>query len=430
MTPAEHLLLAAKRCEINALEHLATTCEIVGDISRFIHALQKERGASNVYLTSRGERFETRRRERIAECLDTERIMRQRLDILTSEGGRPVASARLLERIARVSNALDSLDGLRRDIECLRISADESTLTFNRLISGLLSVVFDAADTAGDPEITRALVAIFHFMQGKELAGQERACGAIGFTAGHFDDTHRQLLLHLVDAQQRCFDTFNEFATAQARQSWDEGLPPRTQAGIHQLRDMACRGLPRSTTGRSLGETWYELTTRRIDAMMAVEDTLADELFQMCRCKISTAREHLTNRERLQASLAAEDETPSMCQQLVELLDDQPSRTLGNLTATAVDSPLNRSLIELMQAQAARLQGLSDELEHTRKALRERKLVERAKGLIMDSQQMTEEQAYRFLRKMSMDQSKSMTELANSILDLSDILKKRAGQDM
>ena len=69
------------------------------------------------------------------------------------------------------------------------------------LISNLLSVIFEAADTASDTEITRVLVCLFHFIQGKELAGQERACGAFGFTLGVFDDAHRQTLQQLIDAQ-------------------------------------------------------------------------------------------------------------------------------------------------------------------------------------------------------------------------------------
>ena len=67
----------------------------------------------------------------------------------------------------------------------------------------------------------------------------------------------------------------------------------------------------------------------------------------------------------------------------------------------------------------------SDELENTRKALRERKLIERAKGLIMAHQSMSEEEAYRFLRKTSMDQSKSMADMAQSILDLSAMLQRK-----
>ncbi|MEC8937413.1 MAG: ANTAR domain-containing protein, partial [Pseudomonadota bacterium] len=62
---------------------------------------------------------------------------------------------------------------------------------------------------------------------------------------------------------------------------------------------------------------------------------------------------------------------------------------------------------------------------NTRKALRERKLIERAKGLIMAHQSMSEEEAYRFLRKTSMDQSKSMADMAQSILDLSAMLQRK-----
>ncbi|EWH02261.1 nitrate regulatory protein [Halomonas sp. BC04] len=424
MTPAEDLLLAAKRCEIDDLLHLATICELVGDISHFIHVLQKERGASNIYLASRGERFADRRREHVQDCRAMEQAMRQRLDILGKSGGRLATSARLLSRIAHVWHGLDRLDELRREIETLQIPTDEATVLFNRLISGLLSVVFDAADTARDPDITLALVAIFHLMQGKELAGQERACGAAGFTATGFDEAHRQLLQQLIEAQQRCFDTFLEFATPQARQHWEQEMPSRTLAGIHQLREMACRSDPLTEPASSLGETWYELATRRIDAIKEVEDYLNRELATLCQEKVIATRDAIANPANLYAELATG--TPSSaCQQLVELFDGNASQELGELTAQIMDSPLNRSLIDLMRAQAGRLQGISDDLESTRKALRKRKLVERAKGLIMASQQMTEEEAYRFLRKSSMDQGKSMSELATTILGLSDILQKQ-----
>ena len=43
MSSAQQLLLTAIRCDIDNLTHLATTADIVGDISRFIHMLQRER---------------------------------------------------------------------------------------------------------------------------------------------------------------------------------------------------------------------------------------------------------------------------------------------------------------------------------------------------------------------------------------------------
>ncbi|MBA2780467.1 nitrate regulatory protein [Billgrantia kenyensis] len=424
MTPAERLLLAAKRCEIDDLEHLSAACDIVGDVSRFIHALQKERGASNVYLASGGQRFADRRRERINECKATERALHSRLEALGETAGRPATTARLLKRVAFVWHALEGLDALRRDIAALGTGPDAATQSYNQLISSLLSVVFEVADTADDPEITLALVAIFHLMQGKELAGQERACGAVGFTSGEFDDVHRQLLLHLIDAQQRCFDIFREFTTEPGREQWQQQMPPRTLAGIQQLREMACGDseLPEGAT--TLGETWYELTTRRIDAMQQVEAYLIGELSSLCLEKTLDARRGLADHDDLAKQL--DEASPGVCQQLVELFEGSATQELGEVTARVVGSSLNRSLVELMRAQAGRLESLGDELENTRRALRERKLIERAKGLIMSHQKLSEEQAYAFLRKMAMDQSKGMAEIAQTVLGLADILQPAA----
>ncbi|KPQ20527.1 nitrate regulatory protein [Halomonas sp. HL-93] len=416
MSSAQQLLLTAKRCDIDNLTHLATTCEIVGDISHFIHMLQRERGASTIFLVSHGARFKERRATYRQHSQDAEAMMRRRLEALSQEA-RPQAAARLLRRIATVWSALDELSALRHAIDTFAITPDAATQAFNQLTSGLLAIVFEAADTAVDPDITRALVAIFHLMQGKELAGQERACGAFGFTQGYFDDAHSALLSQLINDQQRCFDTFEEFASSEAQQHWQQELSPRTLSGIGHLRDIACQRTTHPETPDSLGETWYELTTLRIDSIKSVEDALTAQLTALCHCKIHQASAALEKAKTEPCTTS-----PAPCEQLLALSSTEP---LGDLTASALNSPLGRSLIELTQAQSSRLQGLSDELENTRKALRERKLIERAKGLIMAHQNMTEEEAYRFLRTTSMNQSKSMADMAQSILDLSTMLRRK-----
>ena len=47
-------------------------------------------------------------------------------------------------------------------------------------------IIFEAADIASDPTITRLLVALFNFMQAKEYAGQERAWGRYWFRRNSF----------------------------------------------------------------------------------------------------------------------------------------------------------------------------------------------------------------------------------------------------
>jgi hypothetical protein len=59
---------------------------------------------------------------------------------------------------------------------------------YSRMLRHLLSIVPQLNDSIDDPQIAGRFVALYSLMQGKELVGQERALGAIGFTQGFFDD--------------------------------------------------------------------------------------------------------------------------------------------------------------------------------------------------------------------------------------------------
>lgn len=59
---------------------------------------------------------------------------------------------------------------------------------------------------------------------------------------------------------------------------------------------------------------------------------------------------------------------------------------------------------------------LRDELDRTKQALEERKLIERAKGMLMKDRGLTEEAAYTLLRKAAMNESKRIGEVALSVV--------------
>jgi response regulator NasT len=67
-------------------------------------------------------------------------------------------------------------------------------------------------------------------------------------------------------------------------------------------------------------------------------------------------------------------------------------------------------------------QKLRDELEETRNKLAERKIIERAKGLLMERQQCSEDEAYSRLRRLAMDKNLRLAEVAQRMLDVADLL--------
>jgi len=69
----------------------------------------------------------------------------------------------------------------------------------------------------------------------------------------------------------------------------------------------------------------------------------------------------------------------------------------------------------LLQAQSRHLADAESELASTKRALAERKIIERAKGLMMARYHLSEDDAYKRMRKVSMDQNMRLVEVAESM---------------
>ena len=67
-------------------------------------------------------------------------------------------------------------------------------------------------------------------------------------------------------------------------------------------------------------------------------------------------------------------------------------------------------------------QKLRHELSETRLKLAERKLIERAKGLLMERQRCSEDEAYKKLRRLAMDKNLKLSEVAQRMIDVADLL--------
>jgi len=67
-------------------------------------------------------------------------------------------------------------------------------------------------------------------------------------------------------------------------------------------------------------------------------------------------------------------------------------------------------------------QKLRDELSETRMKLAGRKIIERAKGLLMDRHRCTEDEAYRKMRRLAMDKNLKLSDVAQRMIDVADLL--------
>ncbi|MEW6036948.1 MAG: ANTAR domain-containing protein [Pseudomonadota bacterium] len=79
-------------------------------------------------------------------------------------------------------------------------------------------------------------------------------------------------------------------------------------------------------------------------------------------------------------------------------------------------------IVEVAMARFSEFQVLRRELEDTRAQLADRKLVEKAKGLLMKHRGLSEDEAYQSLRKTAMARNQRIADVARTLLALEDFL--------
>lgn len=106
----------------------------------------------------------------------------------------------------------------------------------------------------------------------------------------------------------------------------------------------------------------------------------------------------------------------------------------AQMTKTAIEAGVSAYVVDGLQfdrikpvidAAIARFQlyqRMRTELETTKRALEDRKIIDRAKGLLIKARNISEEEAYALLRKTAMDQGKRVAEVSRALVSAADLL--------
>ena len=104
------------------------------------------------------------------------------------------------------------------------------------------------------------------------------------------------------------------------------------------------------------------------------------------------------------------------------------------LTKAAVEAGVSAYVVDGMQPHRIRpildaaisrfnvFKRMRTELETTKRALEERKVIDRAKGILMKARGLSEEEAYGLLRKTAMDSGRRVSDVAESLVTAAGLL--------
>lgn len=413
------------------MQNLSVRATLVEVIGKLVHALQWERGVSSIFLTSGGKSFAPEKAQAIQLSEQAEQALRAQFKAqLKATSG---VSSSMMSTMGWVLLDLGSLPALRAAIEQQASRTLDAVGAFSRVIAGLIELVFQLADGANDPSISRLLVALVHLFQVKESAGQERAVGAHLLASGQCASGEQQRFIHLIEAQERAAEVLLEFMDADLQHHWQHAHNSANMAQLERLRRGLCMAKPGAKLDETQSTFWFQVSSLRIDELVNLEAALLERLRANCAKCIALAEKDLEDSTDLVKQLR---QNPSAHAQAVDryyseagqpenvpvlkpradspALDEQP-------IATAEVTSVVTSLQDLLQQQSTKLTQTEQELRKAKQALNERKIIERAKGSLMSRLGMTEDAAYRALQKAAMDHNKRLLDVAEATLALSDI---------
>jgi methyl-accepting chemotaxis protein len=259
-----------ERSEMVALAHTATG---VADVSRLVHELQVERGASAVFIGSRGEQL---RAELQQQRRQTDERRRTAASFLTAQ--RATGTDNYRAAIMAAESAIGELDGKRSQIDGLSIAAADSNDYFTRTIASLLMVSSEISKASRQSEVTTAIAAYVAFMQGKERAGQERATGAAGVSVSKFDVAGFVRVLGLRAEQDAYFSSFDAAATTGQRDFFRKAMSGRVIEDVTKMRNIIAAGGLSGEMKSLDGKAWFDATTARINLLTTVEERISADL--------------------------------------------------------------------------------------------------------------------------------------------------------
>lgn len=243
--------------------------------------------------------------------------------------------------------------------------------------------------------------------------------GALLFASGQGSDAHQQRVLHLIDAQERSLRVFSEFADPALRTRWEQQQLAPGMAQLERLRRTLCVARPGAALDSNLSDAWFDVSTERINALWQLQVELVQRLREDCAARILEAQQDLQDSRGLLRGLR--DNPPQRTHAVDRFFDIAIAPEAVPEQAASAHAGESASLLELLQAQSARMASMEAELEAARRTLNERKVIERAKGVLMARLGMNEEVAFRVLQKTSMDQNRRLLDVAEATLSLPDL---------
>ncbi len=218
--------------DLNQLNELTT---MVTTVSPLVHELQKERGATAVFLGSGGKTYGP---ELAAQRSKTDKMLTSFKAMLTNFNLDSFGAV-MQARIAAGHKFLDQIQSKREEIINLSIPMKSAISYYSQMNQALLAVVEQLPKLSRVGLVSVQGAAYANFLQSKERAGIERAVMSATFSADDFGDGVFSKFSSLVSQQDAYIASFKALATIEMAELFDKTMDDPSVREVERLRLVA-----------------------------------------------------------------------------------------------------------------------------------------------------------------------------------------------
>jgi methyl-accepting chemotaxis protein len=270
-------LVLDKRQTASEMESLRKLANLGPVISALVHELQRERGASAVFIGSKGAKFATE----LPAQVKTTNGKKEALSGALSDFDAEAFGGSLVNKVKSAEGALGGLDGMRGSVKGLTATVPEMAGYYTPTIAKLLSIVEEMAVLSTNAQVTGAITAYTSFLQGKERAGIERAMGGAGFGSGKFAPATHKKFVELIAQQQTYLSVFDINATDGQRAFLKGTVKGKDVDAVDRMRKIAIASPQTGDLQGVTGPDWFAIITKKINLLKEVEDMVASNLIDL-----------------------------------------------------------------------------------------------------------------------------------------------------
>lgn len=253
--------------EARSLERMGQLAVVIGDL---LHETQKERGASSVYLSSRGAKFTEQVK---AQRLLTDQVRIRFVELLEEQ--RTYWPPHVVATLELANSSLRDIESRRRQISAQQISPAEEMAYYTDLNDRLLESIGSLVANTADVALRGTATAYLYFLHAKEKTGLERAQLSNAFGTDSFASGQLALVAGLIASQNAYLNVFAKLAPPALLHGYATQMNTAAALEVRRMEQIA---LERSSGFGIDSAVWFNTISKKIELMKGVEDTLSEAL--------------------------------------------------------------------------------------------------------------------------------------------------------